>query len=469
MSRILERLEQDWWVPKNICYLGGGGGSPAPQESTSTVHQSSLPEYAEPYFTDLMERAQGLTQEDYQPYGGPRIGETSPFTQGSYDATQAVAGSTLPYIQEAMNTTGMIGANVLGGLPTLDPSSISGLIPQILAAQAQYPGDANYGGPMTGPGNVSYDGSINTQMVGAGQFPDAQLDQYMNPYTGSVVRDTNDELWRQNMQQQAAIRDRMANSGSYGGSRQGVLESEQDRNYLNTAARTANTLYDQSYQQAQAQINADQNRMLQADMSNQQADLQGGLAQFQGGLTAGLANQQYGYQTGATNLNAALQAAMQNQGIQGQMSLSDQDAIMQAQQLNQGSTLAGLTSDQQADLQAQLGDLNSFLDANQMGLSAAGQLGGLSDLYQNVGLTGATAIGQAGADEELYRQALYDTAYGDFANQRDFPYQQLSRYSSYLQGVPIGMSSEVSQYQNPYAQLLGLGIGGLGLYNALNR
>ena len=42
---------------------GGGGGGP--QTTESTVTQTNLPEYAEPYFTRLMQRSEA---ESLQPY-----------------------------------------------------------------------------------------------------------------------------------------------------------------------------------------------------------------------------------------------------------------------------------------------------------------------------------------------------------------------------------------------------------------
>ena len=35
---------------------GGGGGSPAPQNSTQTSYTSALPEYAKPYYEELLKQ-----------------------------------------------------------------------------------------------------------------------------------------------------------------------------------------------------------------------------------------------------------------------------------------------------------------------------------------------------------------------------------------------------------------------------
>ena len=49
----------------------GGGGMPA--QTSSTVTQTNLPAYAEPYVTDIMERAQAQSYRPYTPYEGQRI------------------------------------------------------------------------------------------------------------------------------------------------------------------------------------------------------------------------------------------------------------------------------------------------------------------------------------------------------------------------------------------------------------
>jgi hypothetical protein len=46
-----------------------GGGGP----TNSTVTQSNLPEYAKPYYENLMKRSQKESTTDYQPYKRDRI------------------------------------------------------------------------------------------------------------------------------------------------------------------------------------------------------------------------------------------------------------------------------------------------------------------------------------------------------------------------------------------------------------
>ena len=52
---------------------GGGGGSPQPQTSQVTQTTSNLPEYVEPYFKRLLDRAEGQTNLPYETYDQSRI------------------------------------------------------------------------------------------------------------------------------------------------------------------------------------------------------------------------------------------------------------------------------------------------------------------------------------------------------------------------------------------------------------
>lgn len=60
---------------------GGGGG-------TQTTTASTVPEYARPYFEDLLGRSQALTATPTQMYGGERLAGFTPMQQQSFASTQ---------------------------------------------------------------------------------------------------------------------------------------------------------------------------------------------------------------------------------------------------------------------------------------------------------------------------------------------------------------------------------------------
>lgn len=103
---------------------GGGGGQP----SSQTVTQTNLPEYARPYFENLLNRSQAESYRPYTPYGGERIAEFAP---EQVAAQQEVAGMQRPGQFGAATTgsatgTGLgYGAGIMGlGAAFTDPTQM---------------------------------------------------------------------------------------------------------------------------------------------------------------------------------------------------------------------------------------------------------------------------------------------------------------------------------------------------------
>jgi hypothetical protein len=118
-------------VLKHPGYNGKGGDAPAPAPTNQTVTQTNLPEYARPYFENLLNRTQAESYRKYTPYAAQRIAGFDPAqvtaqnqtlglqTSGAYDqatdlgmgaAQQGLAGALgntqdymSPYIQGALN------------------------------------------------------------------------------------------------------------------------------------------------------------------------------------------------------------------------------------------------------------------------------------------------------------------------------------------------------------------------------
>jgi hypothetical protein len=111
------------------------------------------------------------------------------------------------------------------------------------------------------------------------------------------------------------------------------------------------------------------------------------------------------------------------------------------------------------------------LDWTQLAGASGEQLAGLGQLFQNLELDRLGAFNQAGTQQQQQAQQALDVAYQDFINQRDYERQNLQFLSSLLHGVPIAAESNVIGYQNsnPLSQLLGTGIGAIGLSNLMNQ
>ena len=144
-----------------------GKGNKQAQTSTQT-QITELPDYARPYFTNIMKRAEADSLNQYQPYGGERLAQSSDIADivESRNMVRDVAGAGLPELDEAIS----------------------------------------------GVRDISQ----------RGQFAGQVAQDYMNPYMDQVV----------DRQKQAAIQDfnRMGaaraadavNAGAFGGSRQAV-------------------------------------------------------------------------------------------------------------------------------------------------------------------------------------------------------------------------------------------------------
>lgn len=91
--------------------------------------------------------------------------------------------------------------------------------------------------------------------------------------------------------------------------------------------------------------------------------------------------------------------------------------------------------------------------------------------YQN---TVQNAMQAAQQQQQLGGQLQQQAQQNIGANQNLFnyyqaqPYQQLSQYEQFLQGITPGMQSSSPYFNNPTANALGTGMAGLGLYNGLS-
>jgi hypothetical protein len=86
------------------------------QESSQTISQTSIPDYAKPYVENLLGQAQSYTdpsQNPYMQYMGERQAQFSPLQQMSYDNAALMQGS-----DQLKDATAMAGSAGLGALNT---------------------------------------------------------------------------------------------------------------------------------------------------------------------------------------------------------------------------------------------------------------------------------------------------------------------------------------------------------------
>lgn len=164
----------------------GGGGAPPPTQQTVT--QTNLPEYARPYFENIMQRAQAESYRGYQPYEAERIAGFSPAQTA---AQQETLGMRTP--EQIAAGTGLTGAGGLGAL------------------------------------------GAGQQFMAMATDP-TQTQAFMSPYQQAVTDVAKREAIREAQIAQQQTNLGAARQGTYGGARQAIGQAERERGLLDRLA-----------------------------------------------------------------------------------------------------------------------------------------------------------------------------------------------------------------------------------------
>ena len=482
-------------------------------ESTNTSY-NVLPEYQETYLKDLLANAStlggsGMFIPEYQT-AGLTGGQSAALGLG-----YGGVGSYLPMMQAGANTLGQgiggyqQGMNyALSGVPLFQGGAqglqnvmqsapgiagTSAALGNMYGAQGAGYGSqgagygaqgAGFGAQSIGTGAQSaqnimnataaampYQGLASNTIAGSTQGYNPQSYQsYMDPYTDSVVRQAEDDAFRNYDRQAGQITARAVGSGAFGGDREAIARQELGRNTMDQLSRTTGQLRSQGYQQAQQQAqNAFQNQQARQQQAGQlfgqlgtaygQLGQQGAQAAGQMGL-AGLGQGIKGAQLGIQGSQLGLQGSQlgaQTAGQGGRLGL-------QGQQLASGAASGlGTLGGQYTALGGQMGNLGQ-------GLVNAGRFQGQmgQDLQAAQGQDINTLMGLGGF-EQRFNQAGLDAQRQTMMDRQMQPYQQMAFLSDIFRGVPSSASTYGSSYTPPpsfLSQLGGLGMGVAGLYNS---
>ena len=212
----------------------GSSGSPM----AGSANMSTLSDWAGGYVTDMMGKAQALSNTPYQTYQGPM--------------TAGESGLQTKMFQ------GLGGLNFPGQLGQSFSSTGAYNLPQMTST-----------------------GMTNNTNTG----PTGTAAQYMNPYLQGVLQPQLEELRRQsqiNLQPNLA---KLTQAGGYGGGRQAIMQSEADRNLVQAQNQAIGTGYSNAYDKAMQQFNTEQGQAKTlADLMGQAGGQQRGIEQE--GITA---------------------------------------------------------------------------------------------------------------------------------------------------------------------------------------
>lgn len=494
--------------------MGGGGGG----DTTSTVYQSSLPQYAKPYYESLMQRGQAESTRPYQPYAGPRIAGQSGDTTRGLNMASGYAGSSLQGVQNAIGQTGGLAAmaanmanytpdkvsNTYKG-PVGGPISANDIVSSYNPANYTAQGINNtYTGPLGGgytagqfnAGNVGFEGGVPTgvNQLSVGEFDQAAADKYMSPYMQSVVDKARKDNSQATLEEQTYRNASAAKSGAFGGSRAAVqnqmaLNAMQDRN-VDISVQG----HQSAFENAQQQFERDRGASLTAQQGNQQTALSMLQGNQQAGLEAQKAREQ-SRQFGFSETESARQAAAQmgldaqkaseqfrqsgftaNQEAQQAANMQRLEAQKASEQFKQSAFGANQDAYQSAaglNLDAMKANQQAGLAGRELGLAGIGQamqgteqMTQMQQSWDNMMLDRIKAQLGVGQTKEDYSQERMDLAYDDFINQRDSQRQNLQFMSSLLQGVPVSANQNVvnNQSTNPVSGAAGSLMGLQALY-----
>ena len=265
--------------------VGGGskGGSSGP--TTSTSYSTNLPEYAKPYYEELLKQtgqqvyatdASGTVTgvKPYTPYTGERV---AGFTPEQLKVQSEVAG---------MATPGGFGKATTG----LD-------VGQTMA----------YGTGLTGIGKaLGYAPGVES----GGVFTPGAAAYYSSPYQSNVTDIAVREAERQRALARTGRMTGAIGRGTFGGARQTLADVEAERGAAQGIADIRAKGAEAGYLNAQQMFQQDQARRLQAAQMNQQAQqYAAGLGKDLGlaGLTTGLEASKAQAATAATEQTANLE------------------------------------------------------------------------------------------------------------------------------------------------------------------
>jgi hypothetical protein len=387
---------------------GSGGSSSTGGASSMQTTSGVLAPYAAQYGQQLLGQVSALTSQGYTPY-----------QSGQATANGQVAGFT-PLQNESFNSAGNMGTSPqLGTASTMSAMAGQNALNSSNAAMGYGQNAANIGS-MAGQQAQGLGQNISNQsQYYAGQQANAgqnyanqatnpgAVQQYMNPYLQSSLAPQMQLLAQQQGQQQAANQATATQAGAFGGSREGVQDALQ--NQANQLAMS--NLVGQGY-------NTAYNNALQNMQFGTTAGLQG-LSGAQSGLAgAGLG----GGQLGVTGANTAI-------------------------------------SGQQAGLQGVAGAQSGYSGAN----TAAGTLGNLGNTQYTQQVGNINLQNTLGAQQQQYQQNLDTTAYQNYLNQEQLPYQNASFFLNAVNGLPTsGSTTSIYSNPSPISVAAGLGTAAIG-------
>jgi hypothetical protein len=358
---ILKSKHSGWtWEMKRTPFGGSGGGSSGPTQSTTVT--SNIPEYARPYVESMLGAAQKQAYkyddsgnivgfQSYVPYGAT-VDSAGNITNTAQEQAKAAVAGFSPMQEQAFQQT----------------------------ANLRVPGQYGIGSMYAGAGGMGA-ANLAQQAAGAGQqytfgATNPNVTQaFMSPYIQNALQPQLQEMQRQYDITGLQERGRAVGANAFGGSRQALMQAENQRNKNIAMNQAIGQGYQDAFKSAQ-----------QAQQFGANLGLQGyGTAlQGTGQLTAA-------GRTLADIGGAGLQAQQGIIGLQSQAGAQQQ--ALEQQRVNQAIQNYAL---QQQNPQLQLSTMSSLLRGLPLQQATTQQYQAPPSAISQIGGLGTAGIGAYG-------------------------------------------------------------------------
>lgn len=397
-----------------------GGGKTTTKENSTQQQTVQLPAWMTQGGEDLYKRANATAMANpIQAY----TGQLSPqMAANQVAASQAAAAGRGTGQQQIAQGAQMTQAAAMGQTP------------RVRTWQQNAQGYA--------PAQQTFAPSVHADQVTSQNFDGNAAQQYMSPYTTAVQQNTLQEMQRQNQMENAQLGDSAQAAKAYGGARHGVLEAETRkgqninmRDYIDRSNADA-------FANAQQQFGADRAANMQAQQSNQGANLQAGTT------NASLMDVLLGRNMDASNQSSQFNAAARNE-----MANANANRGLQADSTNAGHQ-------------------QSMLDRM---LAAGGQMANIGAQSQDLQSQQIRDLASTGAVEQATQGDALTAAYNEFLRMQDAPMDRYRDLMGILSGAPRNVTTNGTSSGTSVTKQSGgllnslLGLGQMGLSLASDR
>ena len=336
-----------WFLIDQFMFnMSGGGGS---TNSTGTTYTSNIPEYAKPYVMSML-----------------GAGQSQIFNMGKDGNIE----SFKPYQAYSDNVN-----DYFAGASPMQQQAYSG------AANLQLPGQYQAGSQLAGAGGLGslgiagQAGNAGNNYFGMATNADT-VNQFMNPYLQNALNPALEESRRQYGMTGQQQQGNATRAGAFGGSREALMASENNRNMNSAMNQMIGTGYQNAYTDAQRNI-----------LSGNQLGLQGQQAALQG----------YGQGIQAAGALGQL-GSSQLQGQQNIINMQNQfgGAQQQAEQAKINQAIQDYATKQQYPMM-QLSNMSNLLRGLPMQASTTQTYAPTPSTVSQLGGLAATGLGAFGA------------------------------------------------------------------------